>query len=48
MISEGAVQKDGMMKKGDGKMEMEVGGMDADEGEGGSKGDEVVFRRRVL
>ena len=48
MILEGAVQKDGKTKTEDGKMEMEVGGMDADEGEGGAKGDEVVFRRRVL
>ena len=48
MILEGAVQKDGKTKKKDGKMEMEVGGMDADDGEGGAKGDEVVFRRRVL
>ena len=48
MILEGAAQKDGKPKREDGKMEMEVGGMDDDEGEGGAKGEEVVFRRRVL
>ena len=48
MILEGAVRKDGKTKKEDGKMEMEVGGMEVDEEGGGTKGDEVVFRRRVL
>ena len=48
MVLEGVAQKDGKTKTQDGKMEMEVGGMDDDEGEGSAMGDEVVFRRRVL
>ena len=45
MILEGAAQKDGKPKREDGKME--VGGMDDDEGEGGAKDKEAVFRGRV-